>query len=279
MLRYPHAKTIRSDWSTGGDCRGLVLRQSERAEGRAGSDARACYHYIPPTTTEVATGTTSAPTTPDEIELDLTKLQGKDRLYTEEEGKYENLSEEERRVVVKAWCKLHNINEHESTYSTCTGVLAYFINRSRLVSLKNNTAIIYGPSESEAIGSVITYNIAKNKITSSVPDSHNFAFDSNYIIHLEPVSPKESKDGIIWVFKYYRPGMDNFVEIPGSATDLTANGLHTYYSLKLSSVNFNGDLLTANIDFYNCDESETGYPTDCVQVNKETKTFDLSNLQ
>jgi hypothetical protein len=39
----------------------------------------------PATTTEVATGTTSAPTTPEEIELDLSKLQGKDRLYTEEE--------------------------------------------------------------------------------------------------------------------------------------------------------------------------------------------------
>jgi hypothetical protein len=56
------------------------------------------------TTTEVTTGTTSTPTTPDEIELDLTKLQGKDRLYTEEEGKYENLSEEERTVRKSKMC-------------------------------------------------------------------------------------------------------------------------------------------------------------------------------
>jgi hypothetical protein len=70
-------------------------------------------HYHPRATTtpgEVATGTTSkAPTTSDEIELDLTKLQGKDRLYTEEEGKYENLSEEERRK---------DIHRNKSLYRT-----------------------------------------------------------------------------------------------------------------------------------------------------------------
>jgi purine-nucleoside phosphorylase len=66
------------------------------------------------TTTEVATGTTSAPTTPDEIELDLTKLQGKDRLYTEEEGKYENLSEEERKMVSMEYYGFITLKQHNN---------------------------------------------------------------------------------------------------------------------------------------------------------------------
>jgi hypothetical protein len=72
------------------------------------------------TTTEVATGTTSTPTTSDKIELDLTKLQGKDRLYTEEEGKYENLSEEEQKMVIlviaPSWCSQKN---KRTTASQC----------------------------------------------------------------------------------------------------------------------------------------------------------------
>jgi hypothetical protein len=50
----------------------------------------------PATTTEVATGTTSAPTTPEEIDLISRSSRAKTVSTTEEEGKYENLSEEER---------------------------------------------------------------------------------------------------------------------------------------------------------------------------------------
>jgi hypothetical protein len=60
VLPCQYEKAIRRDGSTGAgdDCRGLVLRQSERAEGCAGGDAGACYPTSA-TTTDVATSTES----------------------------------------------------------------------------------------------------------------------------------------------------------------------------------------------------------------------------
>jgi hypothetical protein len=140
----------------------------------------------PATTAEVATGTTSAPTTPEEIGLDLSKLQGKDRLYTEEEGKYENLSEEERRLLLKSRCNVQHLKNHSQYERFPERRVSCNENNSgvqndRLVSLNNNAAVIYGPSGAEMKGWVYIYNIEKDQVMSDV-DHGNYAFGHSVVI-------------------------------------------------------------------------------------------------
>jgi hypothetical protein len=234
------------------------------------------------TTTEVATGTTSAPTTSDKIELDLTKLQGKDRLYTEEEGKYENLSEEERRLLEKVKCAHKNIvylpnlpkeKPSENTYAYCTlGELTDF----RLISLKNGIAVTYGYNPKYADpGYLYIYDI-QDDTRIQYRDLGGIAFGSDYIVYFS-IGHFPS---IHWTLELYRPGMSDFVKVPDSEISpdqASLRGLDTYNN-KLSITVDENDVVTAKVHAYDCESSETGRPINCVEVKEESRTFDLSNL-
>ena len=208
--------------------------------------------------------------------LDLSKLQGKDRLYTEEEGKYENLSEEERRLVAKAYCI---DKEGEKTW-ICENLdeIEYLENVRdvRLVSLKNEIAVLYGPSGAEMQGWIFIYDVTNNARTYHV-DHGNYAFSNNYAIRSNHSSSAE-------YLEYYQPGMRNFIEIPKSRLDPSLTYLKWKGMIRRElRVRFLEDRITVNVYKHECDMNVIsefgGLPVECINIFQETKIFDLSNLQ
>jgi hypothetical protein len=170
----------------------------------------------PATTTDVATSTTSAPTTPDEIELDLSKLQGKDRLYTEEEGKYENLSAEEQRLVEKVFRDRCG----EYAYSICSRPLASEDERVRLIALNDGVTLVYFPYEGvpekhpsfgvgDFPGTLTIYNAKTTEDKSATPDgSNHMVVGPDYIVKLGFSGYTGST-----LLQVYKPGMETFDNI------------------------------------------------------------------
>jgi hypothetical protein len=228
----------------------------------------------PATTTDVATSTTSAPTTPDEIELDLSKLQGKDRLYTEEEGKYENLSAEERKMITGVVCK-----EYEWMCNKDSGYWSHL----RLVSLHNEVATIYTIADG-ALGALYLFDIRNKNFINWYRDSGNIAFGPNYLIKLDYVIVAEKINK--WTLWFYKPGMTDFVQVPGSDIDIattTASYLSNANFVTGSfPVDFDGNNITAYLHtFKNCVDLGSAFAPstlNCEVASKTPVTFDLSNL-
>jgi len=217
---------------------------------------------------------------PKYTEMDLTKLQGKDRLYTEEEGLYENLSEEERKLVDAMICNdNHQFTRlcgrlHESSYIS-------YIDYISIISLYNGIAVISMPHS--GIKSVLyIYDIQNQEILGRYTDSWNTAFGPNYIIRRGENYISEHKfNG--WTLELYRPGMTNFVTIPDSNLELDLSYLEwKEMILRDFPIIFDGDIITVTIHRHECDESDislwAGLPLECTNIIQGTKTFDLSNL-
>jgi hypothetical protein len=192
------------------------------------------------TTTEVTTGTTSTPTTSDKIELDLTKLQGKDRLYTEEEGKYENLSEEEKELISYIVC--------EEAEPVCNNRLSSGNSLVRLVALKNYRAVITFPNKNYIKGRATTWlRIYDVESRSSIfGGADPMALGPDYIIKLG-----YSMDGST-VLQLYRPGMGSFENIIPSFLSNTTGGIENTWTelsedghVESLPIVFSGEQITA----------------------------------
>jgi hypothetical protein len=234
-----------------------------------------------------------SPETITEIELDLTKLQGKDRLYTEEEGQYENLSAEERKVVDKAknpnkCVSYRSIEKNvERVGAGCNDQLTDF----SLVSLKNDVAVIYAHIAKFADpGRVYIYDISKDSRI-DFRDLGNFAFGLEYIAYL---MLDTNKDMPHWyhTLEFYRPGMTDFVKVPDSGIypdprDPSSESYFDNISLGSFPVDFDGDTVVLyRHTFKNCVDVGDEYEyisdgdelLDCETASKTPVTFDLSNL-
>jgi hypothetical protein len=227
------------------------------------------------TTTEIATSTNTTPTTLNEIELDLSKLQGKDRLYTEEEGKYENLSEEERRLVRKIVCTNNQFTWLCNTQS--------YVRDIRLVSLLDRQAVIYTTSGSTYNGWLLIYDISSAEITEKYQDWWDITFEPEYIFREEGIHDSADNQFKSSKLSFYKPGMTDFAVIPDSELEDGLTYLKWTGIVKREfSINYNGDLITTNVYSYDCTGSDqdvfTGLPKKCSSLLINTKTFDLSNL-
>jgi hypothetical protein len=204
------------------------------------------------TTTEVATGTTSTPTTSDKIELDLTKLQGKDRLYTEEEGKYENLSEEEQKMVRNTY---NNECNNSRSNPICTESLFSGDKQARLISLKNDIALLHFPYldrkktttfSGTFPGWTFIYNVRTRETPGSDSANQHMVMGSDYIIR-----PGYSMDGST-VLQLYRPGMGSFENIIPSFLSNTTGGIENTWTelsedghVESLPIVFSGEQITA----------------------------------
>jgi len=223
-------------------------------------------------TSSVATTTNTTELDPSDIELDLSKLQGKDRLYTEEEGKYENLSEEERRMVDSMICG----DDYQDTWLCDELTISPITKDIRLVSLRNGVAGITIPSDVSK-GMFFLYDFQNQKIIERYRDIGDIVYGPSYIIH------NIADDG--WGLELYRPGMTDFIKIPVSEEDI---GLGVSYLDNRNGFNltlpmdFSGNTITAYLHtFKNCvDVGGETFPglLDCEIETKTPVTFDLSNL-
>ncbi len=215
--------------------------------------------------------------TPKYTELDFSKLQGKDRLYTEEEGRYENLSEEERNMVNNIFCR----NEQ----------LAWFckelpespdIKAVSLISLHDGITVISIPRLGGIKAELYIYDIQNQEILGRYTDSWNTAFGPNYIIRQgESRLSVEGFSG--WTLELYRPGMTNFVTIPDSAIKSDLSYLKWREMIfRDFPIIFDGDTITVTIYKHECDKSVisewAGLPVYCTNIIQGKGTFDLSNL-
>jgi len=163
---------------------------------------------------------------PNDLELDLTKLQGKDRLYTAEEGRYENLSEEEKKLVKK----MYYVDCPNRTLIECEDFMFYSNNNKiRLVALKNERAMIHIQYKDTSVkegwnGNISIFNIKDSVLLDRDTYMDMIMFGQDYIVRLGYTPHEMALHGIL---QFYRPGMDNFVDIPDS---LLADNMGTYLS-------------------------------------------------
>jgi hypothetical protein len=237
------------------------------------------------TTTEIATSTNTTPTTLNEIELDLTKLQGKDRLYTEEEGKYENLSEEERRLVESVRCPGKSFTfdyagRRKDVTRPCSEVSRNVEDFFRLVSLKNNTAVVVEPRDGMNSGWLHIYDLESDSRVEIIM-GHDYAFGPDYIVRGRPshlFNDRQLQDPNLHALDFYRPGMTAFAPIPNSTLPeglwyFGIVGIEYTDFTKKFPIKFNGDSVTMEVSSFDCEESETGYPKNCEKIFIETKVF------
>jgi hypothetical protein len=209
--------------------------------------------------------------TPDEIELDLSKLQGKDRLYTEEEGKYENLSEEERRLVEKVFRDRCG----EYAYSICSRPLASEDEHVRLIALEDGIALIYfpdhdNPQDKPVVGIenyqlLSIYNLDTKEYGSAPVASKHMVLGPDYIVKLGLSGYTGST-----LLQVYKPGMETFDNImPSDLPD--SLGVSPYAPqpsisyVELSSecemgafpIEFNGSTFTAYLHAYDVTENKS----------------------
>jgi len=225
------------------------------------------------------TATTTEEGELDDIELDLSKLQGKDRLYTEEEGKYENLSEEERRLLTEAYhCKdqrgngLWACKKYASIYLDPND----YLKNVRLVSLLDGVAVIHTVGEGQPKGRLYIYDLVERETIDEFIDYGNFALGPKYIVNKETLSENTQK------LKLYRPGMRNFVDIPESI----ARGVDYLDSsepmLREFPIEFTNDSITVFLHTYkNCVDIGGEFAPglmQCEVASIQHKEFDLTNL-
>jgi hypothetical protein len=217
----------------------------------------------PATTTEVATGTTSAPTTPDEIELDLKKLQGKDRLYTEEEGKYVNLSEEERKLVLLI---MNTIQPNCLQEEYCAQSVA----SASLIALRDEYAILREPSPKP--GQVLRlFDLRKTEVVETINTWYRPITSPEILFRI-----KLDAQGNEYL-AYYRPGWPAFVDIPDSTLDknlsYSLNGVVNETEYIVSDHKLTITVFRTDFEM-NWDENGNIRP----EARKAEKKFDLANL-
>lgn len=184
---------------------------------------------VPDDATAVATTT---------ITLDYSKLIGKDRLYTEEEGKYENLSEEEKKVVRLALWRSETEQREFDKMSYDEGKeigrsfkrererdLEETVLTSSLVALKNEYALVTFLTTKGRHHSL--YNLEQRKV---VGDFGGVDVRNDQVI----IFPRER--GLF----YYKPGMNDFLQIEKS---LLTTVKESYYSEDGSAPQIDGKII------------------------------------
>ena len=170
----------------------------------------------------IATNTTQpmayASTSP--ITVDYTKLE-KDTIYTEEEGKYENLPEEGQQL-------LKNLVGLPECETDSDGPYCYenalMIKRSSVVSLKNKKLLYSVPT-------------GKGGLYLNVVNLENMSkeWSPHYSYNLEIRDDSAVVLGDTLKLFYYMPGMDAFTEIPNSEIKNTGIDYEYYISGALGS--------------------------------------------
>jgi len=230
----------------------------------------------------VATPTTDISTSTEptfDIELDLSKLQGKDRLYTEEEGKYENLSEEERRMVDSMICG------DGYQFDWLCGELpeSPYTDDIRLVALKNGIAAVTMPNDASA-GRLYIYDVAQAEITERYNNAWNLTFGPDYIVKSDSLIEKDKVRS--WSLQFYKPGMADFAMIrqPEIALDeIGTSGMNgdTVWT-RTFPVSIDGDVITVFLQtFKNCVDTGSAFAPGtfkCEIASETPMTFDLLNL-
>jgi len=222
-------------------------------------------------------------TEPTKPTLDLTKLQGKDRLYTEEEGKYENLSEEEKVLIETYHCRNYkwNCGQYiEINEAEVEGV--------RLVALKDGMMVIYGPSGAEMKGWLYIYNLVEQKLVAEIIDVGNIALGSDFIVYANLLGRNNE-------LELYKPGMQDFINITDSKIDARpqTNIEISYLEYRDSHyhpilpIDFTGETITVYEHTYNYTAVESSFDEEGLYIpsftkrdliSKVPKTFDISNL-
>jgi len=214
-------------------------------------------------------------TEPNKPILDLTKLQGKDRLYTEEEGKYENLNEEEKKVLIEVYYCRNFKGKGKQVCKQYAEINKVKVEGARLMALKDEMAVVYRPDGAEMEGWLYIYDLSKQVLVANTNDQGDIAFGPNYII-MTKRSVQDSQ-----ILQLYRPGMSDFIDIPDSQSqeeyvdrsdqfnrifpiEFGINSITTYLHTFKNCVDIGGDFAPG---FYEC-KIDTKVP----------KTFDLSNL-
>jgi len=245
------------------------------------------------TTSTLATSTEVTATEPEDIdpkytELDLTKLPGKDRLYTAEEGRYENLSEEEQAVLIEAYHCRDYKNDGKQACKHHAEIYGVQIEDARLVALRDGVAVVYGPSGAEMKGWLYIYDLVEREIVAKIIDVGNVAIGSDFIIYAND-SGKESR------LELYKPGMKDFINITDSEIDthLQTHIQISYLEYKDSyyhpifPVDFIGETITVYRHTYNYTEIEDSFNEEGLYtprhvkrelISKTPKTFNLSNI-
>lgn len=133
----------------------------------------------PATTTEIVTSSTEA--SEEErlkyVEIDLAKLPGKDRLYTDEEGRFENLSEGEQMVLIEAYhCRDYEsrgkkfCKQHAVIYDNVS------VENVRLLALRDGMAVVYVEDENDSLWWLYVYDLAKQELIRKFVDTGNTTF-------------------------------------------------------------------------------------------------------
>jgi len=190
------------------------------------------------------------------IQLDYDNLKGKDRLYTEEEGKFENLSEAEKELMLVA---LYN--------PKCQVWCDWGIQHSHILSLKNDVLLLAAPT-GKGGRIYIVYNVRSHKRDEEIWDSNTQIYSSSILV---VISDKDSYDVREKLF-YYRPGMMKFLAIPNSEIP-TDKSYAKPVGLGITESEFAFDADTLEITIFervlNADEQPD---------HIRTATFDLSTL-
>jgi len=224
-----------------------------------------------------------APETHPVNKIDLSKLQGKDRFYSEEEGKYENLGDEEQKLLTHLFCAIQPRN-HDSE---CAPDAEDFVRNGihRLLALHNDHAVIWYSSQSGAPSTIKIFDLKNLQETDQFRDS-DVAYGTDYMIRWRNTVHNDSDD--VEFLELYRPGMSQFVKIPN--TDLFEG---TYKQMSESDmlpdrlvVEFSGENITTHVFHYIYNKTaESIYDPQTTPLFKfyeleseDVMIFDISNL-
>jgi len=171
-------------------------------------------------------------------EIDYSTLE-KDSLYTEEEGKYENLSEVGKKLLMAVLALPDCVND--STLSYCYEYEQQ-IKRSSIVALKDDVVLVDIPSQK--IGAF--YKIYDLKQDKNIGKQMWHA-DTN----------AKNKDLVIYVYDndpggqnlfYYKPGMRLFTLVPNSKIPPTESYRYNVgMGVGLPEISFKGNVFTISI--------------------------------
>ena len=210
---------------------------------------------------------TSTSTTPSlhatsTITVDWVKV-GKDRLYAEEEGKYENLPPEGK-ALLEQLVRIPGCDTNPN--GTYCDENKYTIKGSSIVALKNDILLYRVPNEKGGAFFKL-YDSKKNTQIGESVYGGGMGIRNNKVIVLGEQDPGIQNG---WGLLYYKPGALEFRIIPNSITSIK-QGVESYIVKGLGSEargNIIGDKLIVSIFIFKNEEN----------VKVRDVTFDLTSL-
>lgn len=211
-----------------------------------------------------------------EPKIDLAKLPGKDRLYTEDEGRFENLSEEEQIVLIEAYyCRDYKSYGKKACKQHAMIYGGVEMENVRLLALKNGVAVVYVMSWSRPKGRLYIHNLEKQELVEEFIDSGDMAIGSDFIIRVN----RSGKDNSL---ELYRPGMLDFMKIPNSLIEGAEYAERSDPLLRNLPIKFNKDSITVYLHTYkNCVDVGGAFAPgflECEVATKVPRQFDLSGI-